>query len=214
MNVLVRDLFSELNEIDPDDDENVLEGMIGVWCGRVGVREIRKSIHDWLERYADRQSLRMMARETSTHYVWPIYAASNGFSMVINEFKNPSDMIAGHAAIYHNHRYSFASLVLSGGYRQVRSTIELRSPREVVRINDLSEESIVTGDIVRVNHREFHRLSGFQADTVTLVVRCPAAKAESFSVNSGTLNVTWHMPIEERVPRLIAALLPMNEMEV
>ena len=123
-------------------------------------------------------------------------------------------MVAGHAAIYHNHRYSFVSLVLSGGYRQVRSHIELRNQRKAVQIRDISDESVVTGDVVRVNHEEFHRLSAFEARTVTLVVKCPAAKAESFSVNSATLKVSWHVPVEERVPQLMAALLPMSEMEV
>lgn len=120
-------------------------------------------------------------------------------------------MVAGHAAIYHNHRYSFASLVLSGGYLQVRSSIRLRNLEEAVRIMDLSEERVVTGEVVAINHQEFHRLSGFQARTVTLVVKCPPAKAESFSVDSGTLRVSWHVPVEDRVPRLMAAILPRNE---
>lgn len=171
-------------------------------------------MHSWLESSADEQRLRALARETSTHHVWPIYAATNGFGVAINEFKDPADMVAGHASIYHNHRYSFASLMLSGGYRQTRSNIELGNDRQAVRIQDVSDESIITGDIVRINHEEFHRLSAFEAQTVTLVVKCPAAKTESFSVDSGTLRVTWHVPVEQRVPQLMATLLPMNEMEL
>lgn len=214
MSALVSDLFGELNDIAPGEDENVLDGIVKAWYGRARIQDIRKAMHSWLEACADKQSLRMMARETSTHHVWPIYMLSNGIGVAINEFKDPADMIAGHAAIYHNHRYSFVSLVLSGGYKQIRSSIELRNNKEAVRIEDLGEESIVTGDIVKMNHHEFHRLTAFQTRTVTLVVKCPAAKAESFSVDNGTLRVKWHVPAEERVPELMAALLPKNEMEV
>lgn len=214
MSALVSDLFGELNEIGSGEDENVLNEIVKAWYGRARIQDIRSAMHSWLAVCADKQSLRTMARETSTHHVWPIYVVNNGIGVAINEFKDPADMIAGHAAIYHNHRYSFVSLVLSGGYRQIRSNIELRNDKEAVRIQDLGEESIVTGDVVKMNHHEFHRLSAFQARTVTLVVKCPAAKSESFSVDNGTLRVKWHVPAEERVPELMAALLPINEMEV
>jgi hypothetical protein len=120
-------------------------------------------------------------------------------------------MVAGHAAIYHNHRYSFASLVLSGGYQQVRSNIELRTLEQAARIQDIREEYITKGDVVRINHQEFHRLGSFHTHTITLVVKCPVAKSESFSVDSGTLKISWHVPVEERVPQLMAALLSLNE---
>lgn len=213
MSILLSDLFDALSGIAPSDDESVLYEIILDWRGRATAGDIRRSVHSWLESGADKQRLRMLARETSTHHVWPIYATNSGFGVAIHEFKDPDDMVAGHAAIFHNHRYSFASLMLSGGYRQIRSNIELVNDREAVRIQDVSDESVITGDIVRINHEEFHRLSAFETQTVTLVAKCPAAKTESFSVDSGTLRVTWHVPVEQRVPQLMATLLPMNEME-
>lgn len=214
MRIVLNDLFDVLSGVASGGDESVLKDIMVAWRGEATAGDIRRSVHSWLESYADKQRLRMLARETSTHHVWPIYAASNGFGIAINEFKDPDDMVAGHAAIYHNHRYSFASLMLSGGYRQVRSHIELASDRQAARIQDVSDESIITGDIVRINHEEFHRLGAFEAQTVTLVVKCPAAKTESFSVDSGTLRVTWHVPVEQRVPQLMATLLPVSEMEL
>lgn len=150
----------------------------------------------------------MRARETSTHYVWPLHTGSNGVSVAINEFKDPADMVKGYATIYHNHRYSFASLMLSGGYRETRSRINFVNPGETAQINDLRQESIAVGGIVKINHQEFHRLNAISARTVTLVVKCPIMKSASFSVDSGTLRVTRHLPVEERVPQLMAALVP------
>ena len=211
MSQLVTSLFCEVDNITSSCDENVLRKKITAWRGRTEVRIIREALFQWLETSADIDKLTAMARETSTHYVWPLYMTNKGYYVAINEFKDPQDITTGYATILHNHRYSFISFVLSGGYRQVRGDVELLHPRRATQIRDLGEDVVTEGDIVKVNHDDFHRLSAISSHTVTLVVKCPAAKGESLSVDASTLRVTKHVPVEARVRQLMAALVPANE---
>jgi len=211
MTQLISSLLTTIDNITDRGDENLLREMITAWRGCAEVRIIREALLHWLETSVDTDKLRAMARETSTHYVWPLHQNNKGYSVAINEFKDPRDIIAGHATTLHNHRYSFISFVLSGGYRQVRSNVELLDSNRVIRIRDLSEDTVTEGDTVTVNHDEFHRLRTITSRTVTLVVKCPAAKGESLSVDTSTLRVTKHVPVEARVGQLMAALVLVNE---
>jgi hypothetical protein len=203
----INDFFAILEEHNPNFDEDRLHGMVMAFRDGVGTGGIREAMYSWLGDHAKMDSLRMRARETSTHYVWPLYLAGNGCGVAINEFKDPADMVEGYATTYHNHRYSFVSLILCGGYTQVRSDIELLNPAEVRQIRDLAVDSVTEGDVLMIRHQEFHRLHSIGRRTVTLVVKCPTAKSVSFSVDGGTLRVTRHVPVEERIPQLMAALV-------
>lgn len=204
-------LFRRLDSIDSGSDENDLRRLIAAWRGKTEVSVARESLAEWLETSADIGRLIAKARETSTHYVWPLYLSNNGYGIAINEFKDPEDIVTGYATTLHNHRYSFISVVLSGGYRQLRSHVELPGPSQAVRIYDVGEDVVMEGDIVTINHREFHRLKTISRHTVTLVVKCPAVKGASLSVDSSTLKVTEHVPVETRVRQLMAALAPANQ---
>lgn len=208
MTSLVTNLLQRINNIAPPADEDLLKEMMTTWSGHTTTRAIRESLRQWLVTTADLDRLRVTARETSTHYVWPLVANANGYSLVINEFKHPQEMMAGYAKTLHDHRYSFVSLLLSGGYTQVRSDIEMLGTGQAYRISDLSRDILTESDIVAINHAEFHRLVTISERTVTLVARCPAVKGESLSVDPGTRRVTRHVPVEARVRHLIQALVP------
>lgn len=207
----ITSLFRRLDTVNPGSDENDLRRLIIAWRGKTEISVARESLAEWLEISADIGRLIAKARETSTHYVWPLYLTDNGYGVAINEFKDPEDIATGYATTLHNHRYSFISIVLSGGYRQVRSEVELPGPSQAVRIYDVGEDVVMEGDIVTVDHREFHRLKKISQHTVTLVVKCPAVKRASLSVDSSTLKVTEHVPVETRVRQLVAALAPENQ---
>lgn len=205
----ITSLFYELDNVSDQSNEGELRRMVAAWRGRTEIKVIREVLAEWLATSADVAKLSALARETSTHYVWPLHLTDKGYGVTVNEFKDPRDIITGYATVLHNHRYSFISVMLSGEYTQVRSHVDLLTPHQAAQVRDLGEEIVKEGDIVAVNHEEFHRLRTISSNTVTLVVKCPAVKSESLSVDTSTLIITKHVPVEARVRQLITALAPV-----
>lgn len=211
MTQIVAELLDRLESVSGRAGEDDLRRIIGDWRGTLDPRAIRWAVFQWLSESAAIDQLRRAARETSTHYVWPLHACGNGFSLVINEFKDPLHMTVGYATTLHNHRYSFASLVLSGGYGQVLSDVDMAGPGGNSRIRVLASDDISRGDIVTVHHSEFHRLTYISHGTVTLVAKCPPAKESSTSVNLTTMTMSRHVPVEARFEKLMKSLLRTAE---
>src|SRR5579859_1092186 len=212
MNRLINELLAQLESMSHRADEYELTKLLARWCGGTELSVIRQAIAQWLSESVVVERLRRAARETSTHYVWPMYVCGNGYGLTINEFKDPEFMSSGYANTLHNHRYSFASLVLSGGYRQVRSNVEMSEVGGRARVSAIAEDSVIHGDVVPVNHEEFHRLTHISDRTVTLVVKCPAVKESSISVDIKTLKVRMHVPVESRLVQLTDALTAAVDM--
>ena len=175
------------------------------WVQQIGICGVRDELAVWISEPATQERLRSSARETATHYVWPLQMSRNGYSIAINEYKNPDQMGTGYANTIHNHRYSFASLILSGGYRQVWSDVHVNLG-QTAYVREFSENTAVEGDIVTVDYDRFHRLTDIGSRTLTLMVKCPAVTAHSLSVDIRTLRVSKHIPVESRVTDLIHAL--------
>jgi hypothetical protein len=206
MNKLISSLLHGVDGITKHVDWEELDDIAKILPGLADARMIRQALSEWLTFDADLDELGAMTRETSTHYVWPLHRSSSDYSVVINEFKAPSSMTAGYATTLHNHRYSFISLMMSGGYVQVRSDLEFAARDQASQIRDIHRDIVEEGDIVLIKHDEFHRLAAIKDRTVTLVIKCPAAKRESVSVDTSTLRVTRHLPAEARIAQLIDAL--------
>jgi hypothetical protein len=171
------------------------------------ISAVRHELARWLSHSADLEKIKTASRETSTHFVWPLYRSRAGFSLVINEFKDPLRMGDGYAKALHNHRYSFASMVLSGGYTQTQSTVTLPDYDDQVNVADAETDHLSEGDMAIVGHEVFHRLITIMDHTVTLLVKSPAFKAYSISIDLATQRLSRHVPVETRLPRLVAALL-------
>ena len=167
---------------------------------------MRRALSEWLLEHPALATLSTAARETSTHYVWPLHTGPAGHSVVINEYKHPRHMGEGYATILHNHRYSFATFMLSGGYTQVRCDVQLPASAHPVRVTEIGEDALTEGGTVTVDHEAFHRLADISARTMTILVKCPAVKAFSISVDARTLMVSRHVPVEARVLQLMDAL--------
>jgi hypothetical protein len=199
------EFVGRLESLGPGAEPDSLHGLVTDWITRVGVNEIRRELLRRLAGGTELSRLRTRARETSTHYVWPVHLTGNGCCVVINEFKDPREMACGYATTIHNHRYSFVSLGLAGRYRQVRSEVEFSDFSKAL-VRDISEEIVMEGTIMAMHHDEFHRLTDINRHTLTLLVKCPAAKKHSVSVDADTLRVTRHVPVEDRIRHLLSAL--------
>ena len=199
-------LLNRLDKVPRNAAEHELKQLLSEWRGDTELESIRREIYQWLTETSVREQVRKAARETSTHYVWPLYLGSNGYGLTINEFKDPRHMGFGYANVIHNHRYSFASLVLSGGYSQVRSSVDIARSGQALRIDDIGQDFAFEGSLLCVNHNDFHRLTHFSNQTVTLLIKCPAAKNDSVSVDIETRRVSTHVPVEARLIQLMKVL--------
>lgn len=211
MNRLLVNLFDQLSGLPRGADEAKLLDLVARWRHGAEVALIRRAIHQWLSDSPGLENLRTWARETSTHYVWPLYITNSGYGIVINEFKDPRQMTPGYAITTHNHRYSFASLVLSGGYKQVRSNVEITGLGQPAHVYDIDCDDILEGRMLTISHEEFHRITDVQCGTMTLLVKCPPVKEASISVDVATRRASRHAPVEARVTQLMNALVMTEE---
>jgi len=211
---LLVNLFDQLSSLPRGTDEYGLEELVINWLRGADVLSIREAIHQWLSEPASMDYLKISARETSTHYVWPLYIARNGYGLAINEFKDPRHMVIGHANTIHNHRYSFVSLMLSGGYRQIRSRVDLPELGGLAQIHDIGQDDLFQGSMLAINHEEFHRLINVRRRTMTLLVKCPPAKEASVSVDAKSLRACRHVPVEARLVQLMNALVMTGDTAV
>jgi hypothetical protein len=207
-------LFDQLGGLPRGTDEYCLEKLVEDWLREADVVSIREAIYQWLSDSAAVDYLKSSARETATHYVWPLRMVGSGYGLAINEFKDPRQMMFGYANTIHNHRYSFVSLVLSGGYRQIRSRVDISRPGRAAQVCDIGQDDIFEGSILAINHEEFHRLIDVRHRTMTLLVKCPAVKEASISVDAETLRASWHVPVEARLVQLMNALVMTGDAAV
>jgi hypothetical protein len=167
---------------------------------------LRRDLAAWLQGAVNLDKMRVMARETPTHYVWPLYQAKAGFALVINEFKDAGSIGEGYSRTLHNHRYSFASLILAGGYTEQRSAVTFSETGSLATCVNGAVVELNESNVTTIEHFAFHRLIYINDRTVTLLLKAPAEKSESVSVDLWTQRVTTHIPVESRVAQLVDAL--------
>jgi hypothetical protein len=203
----IGELIRQVNELD-DSEIRQLVLLLERLRADGGGAVLRRSVASWIRGTVDFVRLSALARETPTHYVWPLYRSHRGFTLMINEFKNRDSIGEGYSKVLHNHRYSFASLLLAGSYVEMRCVVNFS---EVGSLEACSNESVINlreGDITAVDHTAFHRLTEISDRTVTLLLKTPPQKPESVSVDLRTSRVTRHVPVETRVGAFIDALDP------
>jgi hypothetical protein len=172
----------------------------------VSNRELCDGLQQWLSIPSSGDELQRSARETSTHYVWPLRVYQKGYGLFLNEFKPGAQVTPGHATTVHNHRYSFATLVLTGGYRQIRHSVDITDGARTAQITELGFEHAKEGQVLAVNDQDFHRLAEIQDGTITLLLKCAPVKEFSTSVDMASHRVRTHLPVEVRLPLLIDVL--------
>lgn len=147
-------------------------------------------------------------RETSTHYVWPLVAdPETGLKLHVNQYKGHAEMGAGYAQSIHDHRYSFASMILAGGYRESRYECEghLAGTFAMAQSGDVS---FVAGAMNLVDHTAYHSVGDILPGTFTLLLKAPAAKAASTSVREidGVWRSRRHVPVEGLAAPALSAI--------
>ena len=124
----------------------------------------------------------LTSHETATHYKWFVYYDETlAFRVWLHQYKSSGDRVLGHAEVPHNHRYSLASLVISGGFdhhvfgRGRPSFKELDEPGSPLRV----------GDTYALQWDEVHKLSALLDRTLTLVIESPIVRHYSEAFYAG-----------------------------
>lgn len=110
----------------------------------------------------------LTSREVSTHYKWLIAAdPQHRWKVWLHQYRD--DRVAGtaYADVPHNHRYDFVSLLLVGGYRDLRYV----QGEEANQLRVGTKYEIGTSQTVAVDHREIHSLTAVLPGTISLFVQ-------------------------------------------
>jgi hypothetical protein len=115
----------------------------------------------------------LSCHETSTHYKWFLhYHERLRYKVWLHQYKSAQDRSAGYAEVPHSHRYSLASVILSGGFRHhyfETNNGTLTEPQGTLR-------RYGPGDTYAVDWQEVHKLSNIDEHTFTMVVEGPTVR--------------------------------------
>jgi predicted metal-dependent enzyme (double-stranded beta helix superfamily) len=110
----------------------------------------------------------------------------------------------GHYDLPHNHRWSFASMILRGGFEHSLFGSE-RPDAETypVPLKPVEVRQDTVGTSYALHHAQLHALIS-RPGSVSLVVRGPAAKQRSFLIEPATGRPVWHLGAADETPEQLA----------
>lgn len=152
-------------------------------------------------------AVRKAGRETTTHFVWRLRepARTGDVGLYLHEYK-PSELATpGYADSVHNHRYCFATMALCGGYLHEAYVVAIHGGEAEFSMEPTVKE-LLPGRVLTVDSNVFHRVTGVQPRTFTLLLKGPAVTSSSLSVVPGTRQVRTHVPVEGRLEMLRSTL--------
>lgn len=143
-------------------------------------------------------------RETASHFVWQLSCDSTDVMTTawVNEYKDSTTRTPGYASSIHNHRYDFVSIVLSGGYEYSWYSVD----EEGGGVFEYGGGVAGKGDVVAVRSAYFHRITAIQDNTMTFLLKFPAVRESSLSIDVASGRFSYHLADRLRVDRLLTAL--------
>lgn len=149
-------------------DESVLD-LLRELSSNPGV--LHRQIASWASGNLELRGLR--SHETATHYKWFIYYHEKlTYRVWLHQYKPASERTLGYAEVPHNHRYSLASYVVTGGFDH---HVFRRKGQDLAEV--LAERTkLGAGDAYLVHCDQVHKLSGLQEHTLTVVVESPVVR--------------------------------------
>lgn len=177
------DFLDRLHEVRWSPPELVPAGVVSLLAGlRDRPWILRDEVMAWAS--GDLELRGMKSRDTSTHYKWFIdRAESSGCRVWLHQYKPRATRGRGYAVVPHNHRYSFASIILRGGFTHHRFQRQGEHLGEVLR----QREVFRADKIYTLTYDEIHSLSDISDLTMTLVVESPVIRnySEAFYDEAG-----------------------------
>jgi hypothetical protein len=197
-------LLRQLRRHGPDPDWNDVFGIFHRWVtaesavlGKVLAEDAEQNLPDGGPK----------VWETPTHYKWCLVdLPQDSFTLWIHEYKAEDPQVRLYARSIHNHRYDFCTTILSGSYLHERFGVDVTSAGDVRAVTALAAETVKTGDSLVLQADEYHRVTGFDDATLTLVVKSRPRTAWSYSVDEDAKRLRRHVSAADRVDFLVAKL--------
>jgi hypothetical protein len=148
------------------------------------------------------ETRQLRCHETSTHYKWFVhYHDDLRYRIWLHQYKPAPERRSGYAEVPHNHRYSLASLILSGQFKQHFFDVVAG------RLTEIPDECAAhsRGDVYSIDWHRVHKLSGVSDRTVTLVVESPVARHFSEAFYSESARPSLCPDFVELHPHLLKA---------
>jgi hypothetical protein len=148
-----------------------------------------------LKRFAQSQQTKLerLSVETPTHFKWLIYFSGEyHYRVWLHLYKPVMSRGSGYAIIPHNHRYSFTSLILRGGFCSTEYEIKHRDGSVFSECVAVKRNRLETGKIYTLSSESVHALSDFIHPCATLIVQNPPVKTYSESFNPGSGQISVH----------------------
>jgi hypothetical protein len=153
------------------------------------------------------ETILLLSRETPSHYKWHLLAIDNVCMHVwLHEYKQGGTCSHGYAQSIHNHRYPMAALLLTGGYCYTNYAVQVASDNLHADVRVISTRQLSGGSVYSMTPNEFHSVTEIQDGTVSLMIQGKPVRTYSTSVDSHSLRMTRHTPIEYRLANLRSAL--------
>lgn len=126
--------------------------------------------------------------EKSTHYKWLIAEDSGRrFEFWLHEYKPSTHRRTGHATVPHNHRFWLTSLILRGGFDDIRYKRSVRRSGGESMIEPVTSRSMRTGDTMVISPDEIHSLAALRDGTLSLIVQSRAVRSYSEVFEDGAV---------------------------
>lgn len=168
------ELLERLSRLDWRSDEAALAATSDIMsAGETPRMVVEQEFAAWKQ--SERlPSTELLSRETPTHWKWFVGGHLDGPLLWIHEYKPPSLRRPGYAQSIHDHRYSFCSAIVRGGY--VHRTFVVVDNR-VPTFRDA--RMLVAPSVYVLDADQVHSVGDLQDGTLTLIVQAPKRRGYS-----------------------------------
>lgn len=168
------ELVEQLSSLDWSSEKVALATTRSILStGEVPGKVIEQEFAVW-KRNEGAASTELLSRETPTHWKWFVGGDLHGPLLWIHEYKPSNTRRSGYAQSIHDHRYSFCSSIVHGGY--VHRTFALQHHRKPT-LRDA--RTLVAPCIYVLDADDVHSISDIQDGTLTLIVQAPKRRGYS-----------------------------------
>jgi hypothetical protein len=159
-------LSDDLDALDWRREAEALAQTVRVLSAVDRVREALRAESDHLRHHGLGERM-LLCRETPTHWKWFLGGSTASILLWLHEYKPSTQRRPGYADSVHDHRYSFVSAIVCGGYIHRRFTVD----DGVARLS--REEVVEAGSVYALDADEVHGVAGLQDGTLTLIAQAP-----------------------------------------
>jgi hypothetical protein len=149
--------------------------------------DLAAALDNWLACLSDEDAAcaGMESRSTTTHDKWFLGGgefsgrAGRVYMVWLHNYFAPDvfQASANFAASIHNHRYGFASRLVSGGMDVIE--FKVPQPEDGGDLTKRSQYRLSEGDVMSISHDDVHQIVGVEVGTRTLLVQGPAMRPYS-----------------------------------